>query len=130
MSSLSDLFMTSQELTYLAGANAGAKLLIIHADDLALSHSVNEAIFAGLKEGRISSASVMVPCPWMPEVAVFAKSHPNMDLGIHLTLTSEFSGYRWGPVAPVDCVASLVDANGYFWQDTSQFLVHAKPQEV
>lgn len=107
-----------------------AKLLILHADDLAVAHSVNRASFAALDAKAVSSASVMVPCPWLTEVADYARQHPDADLGLHLTLTSEWKTYRWGPVAPKDQVPSLLDPNGYFWPDTPPAAAHAKPEEV
>src|SRR5690348_10098036 len=66
-----------------------SKLLIVHADDLAVAHSVDAASFDALDKNAVTSASVMVPCPWLNEVAAYAKEHPNADLGLHLTLTSE-----------------------------------------
>src|SRR5690348_12990315 len=65
-----------------------AKLLIIHADDLAVAHSEDAASLDALDRGAVTSASIMVPCPWLNEVADYAKSHPDADLGLHLTLTS------------------------------------------
>ncbi len=112
------------------GYPADAKLLIIHADDLAAAHSVDRASFAGLDQKAVSSASIMVPCPWLPEVAEYARQHPDADLGLHLTLTSEWKIYRWGPVASRDQVPSLLDANGYFWPDVPPAVAHAKPEEV
>jgi predicted glycoside hydrolase/deacetylase ChbG (UPF0249 family) len=99
------------------GYPAGTKFIIVHADDLGETHAVNAAAIKSLESGTINSASLMVPCPWFPEIADYAKSHPDADFGLHLTLTSERVYYRWGPVAPADKVPSLVDQNGYFHHD-------------
>jgi len=95
-----------------------SKLLILHADDLAVAHSEDSASFDALDKHAITSASIMVPCPWLNEVADFAKAHPDADLGLHLTLTSEWKTYRWGPVESKDKVPSLLDPSGYLWPDT------------
>jgi len=112
------------------GYPADAKLVILHADDVAMAHSVNRATFAALDQKAISSASVMVPCPCLTEVAEYAKAHPDADLGVHLTLTSEWKTYRWGPVAPRDQVPSLLDPQGYFYPDVSSAAAHIKPKEA
>lgn len=90
-----------------------ARLLIIHADDLGMAHSVNRATFEAFDQGWITSASILVPCPWFPEVARWARTHPEADLGIHLALNSEWTGFRWTPVSSVRDVPSLLDADGY-----------------
>ncbi|MGC2186319.1 MAG: polysaccharide deacetylase family protein [Terriglobales bacterium] len=97
----------------LLGFPSDAKLLIIHGDDLGMCHSVNAATFKALDEQAISSASAMVPCPWFSEVAEYARGNPGSDLGVHLTLTSEWKHYRWRPITG-DQYASLVDDTGYF----------------
>jgi len=107
-----------------------AKLLILNADDLAVSHSENIASFAALDQRFITSATVMVPCPWFTEVAAYAKAHPAIDLGLHLTLTSEWPTYRWGPVSPRALVPSLVGPDGYFYSSVPDFAKHAKLDEV
>lgn len=112
------------------GHPADSKLLIIHADDLAVAHSVDVASFDALDKGAVSSASVMVPSPWITEVVAYAKSHPNADLGLHLTLTSEWETYRWGSVAPVDKVQSLLDSAGTFPSDEKVVATRGKPVEV
>lgn len=107
-----------------------AKLLILHADDLAVAHSEDAASFDALDRHAITSASIMVPCPWLTEVADYAKAHPDADLGVHLTLTSEWKTYRWGPVMPADKVPSLLDPSGYLWLDTPQTDAALKADEV
>lgn len=104
-------------LTEKLGLPADTKLLIVHADDLGMTHSVNAASISGLEAGLVNSASMMVPTPWFPEIADYAKSHPEADLGLHLTLTSERVYLRWGPAAPADKVHSLLDNAGYFFHD-------------
>lgn len=112
------------------GYPADAKLLILHADDLGLAHSVNAASLDALGSGAVSSASIMMTTPWITEVAAWAKTHPDADLGIHLTLTSEWHTYRWGSVAPKDSVASLVDSAGFLPSDVPPVATRAKQAEV
>ena len=114
------LSLCAQTLAQRLGYPAGAKLIIVHADDLGETHAVNAAAIKSLEGGSINSASMMVPCPWFPEIADYAKSHPDADFGLHLTLTSERVYYRWGPVAAADKVPSLLDQNGYFHHDWDQ----------
>ncbi len=102
-------------------APANTRLLIIHADDLGLSHSVNRASFAALDEGIMTSASVMVTCPWFNEVAEFAKARPNIDLGIHVTMTSEWSPYRWRPILGRRA-RSLTDEQGFLHATVEGFV--------
>ncbi len=106
------------------------KLLIIHADDLGLAHSVNRASTHALEQGYVSSASIMVPCPWFPEIAAWARQNPEADLGLHLTLTSEWKYFKWGAVLPYTEVPSLVDSLGYFHEASPTVGQLADPLEV
>jgi predicted glycoside hydrolase/deacetylase ChbG (UPF0249 family) len=112
------------------GHPADSKLLIIHADDLGAAHSVNVASFDAFEKGAISSASAMVPTPWITEVAAYAKAHPNADIGLHLTLTSEWATYRWGSTESADKVPSLLDSTGTFPNDEKFVAARAKPIEA
>jgi predicted glycoside hydrolase/deacetylase ChbG (UPF0249 family) len=107
-----------------------AKLIIVHADDLGMAHSVNVATMKAFESGLVNSGSIMVPCPWLPEIAAYARANPQADLGLHLTLTSEWTQFRWGPVSPKDRVASLLDNNGYFRLTESEAAKYADPKEV
>ena len=112
------------------GHPANSKLLILHADDLGAAHSVNAASFDALDKGAISSASVMIPTPWIAEVAAYARTHPNADLGLHLTLNAEWETYKWGSVESKDRVPSLLDSAGVFPNETAPVAARAKADEV
>jgi hypothetical protein len=112
------------------GYPKNAKLVIIHADDLGVSHSENAASIAAMEKGSVSSASIMIPCPWMPEIAAYAQSHPGADLGLHITLTSEWKNYKWGPVTAKEKVPGLVNQNGFLYSSVDSVLQHATAAEV
>jgi predicted glycoside hydrolase/deacetylase ChbG (UPF0249 family) len=112
------------------GYAADAKLLIIHGDDLGMSHSVNAASIKALERGMVNSASIMVPAPWFPEIAAYARKNPNADFGLHLTLTSEWTPYRWGPVLSKDDVPSLLDKEGYLYITEDVAAAHIDPREA
>jgi predicted glycoside hydrolase/deacetylase ChbG (UPF0249 family) len=107
-----------------------AKLLIVHADDLGMAHSVNAATIRAFETGLVNSGSIMVPCPWLSEIATFARANPNADLGLHLTLTSEWTSFRWGPVSSRDKVSSLLDKDGYFRLTETEAAAQADPKQV
>ena len=107
-----------------------SKLLIIHADDLAVAHSEDAASFDALDRHAATSASIMVPCPWLTEVAAYAKAHPDADLGLHLTLTAEWKTDRWGPIESKDKVPSLLDPDGYLWPEVAPALQHIKAEDA
>ncbi len=108
------------------------RVVILHADDVGMCQS-SVAAYADLVEfGLISSASVMVPCPWFPETATFCRDHPSgkIDMGVHLTFTSEWDGYRWRPVSPCDPASGLTDESGYFYANAEAVQEHADPAAV
>jgi predicted glycoside hydrolase/deacetylase ChbG (UPF0249 family) len=107
-----------------------AKLLILHADDIGVAHSENAASFDALDKGIVNSGSIMMPTPWVTEVAEYAKSHPNADLGLHLTMNSEWNTYRWGGVAPHDKTQSLHDPDGTLPRSTDTVAKRARMDEV
>jgi predicted glycoside hydrolase/deacetylase ChbG (UPF0249 family) len=112
------------------GYPANARLLVIHADDFGMSHSVNRAIEEALEKRWVTSASILVPCPWFPEAARWAKAHPDADLGIHLALNSEWTTLRWGPVSAQPKGSSLLDPDGYLPLTTDYVASHAKISDV
>jgi hypothetical protein len=107
-----------------------AKLLIIHADDLGVSHSENIGSIKAMEEGVVTSASIMVPCPWFPEIAAYAKNHPEMDFGLHLTLTSEWKYFKWRPLTSYNEVRGLVDENNFFHESADGVRDNASAQEI
>jgi predicted glycoside hydrolase/deacetylase ChbG (UPF0249 family) len=112
------------------GYSKDDKLLIIHADDIGLSKSVNKASFKALKKGYASSGSVMMPCEYISDVGQFATDNPNVDLGLHLTVTSEWRDYKWhGVLSPAE-TPSLINKRGEFPENTKQFVLNAKPLEL
>ncbi|MDX2304330.1 MAG: polysaccharide deacetylase family protein [Microscillaceae bacterium] len=112
------------------GYPVGTKLLIVHADDIGVSHSENAATFEAMAKGSVNSASILVPCPWLSEVADYYKSHPDSDFGIHLALTSEWKFYKWSPVLGRDKVPSLVNKDGYLYDNVPDVLKTAKLEEA
>ena len=112
------------------GYAANARLLVIHADDFGMSHSVNRAIEEALEKHWVTSASILVPCPWFPEVTRWAKAHPDADLGIHLALTSEWTTLRWGPVSAQPRDSSLLDPDGYLPLTAEYVATHARISDV
>lgn len=106
------------------------KLLIIHADDLGLSQSHNNATMLAMNHGLVNSASLMMPCKYALDAIQTLKDYPTMDIGVHLTLTCEWDKYKWGSLSPGSEVPSILDKNGYMYPDCSTFAAHADPEEV
>ena len=112
------------------GYDKDAKLLIIHADDIGVSHSVNLASFNGFKNNAINSGAIMMPTPWVKEVAKFHKDFPNYDLGLHLTITAEWKNYKWNGIMPANEISSLLNNENEFYDNTSDVNINANPEEV
>jgi predicted glycoside hydrolase/deacetylase ChbG (UPF0249 family) len=126
----SNTFSQQKKLAEKLGYPKDAKLLIIHADDVGVAHSVDTATIAAFQKGAITSASIMVPCPWFLEIAAYAKQHPELDWGIHTTFTAEWKNYKWDAVLPAADVAASIGADGYLYSTVEDFGKHAKPAEV
>lgn len=105
------------------------RYLIINADDFGMCRSANFAVFDLLKSGGITSSTIMAPCGWAPEAVKFAKEHPEFAIGVHLTTTSEWENYRWGPVG-VGANGSMRDKDGYFYHECDDFENNADLEEV
>jgi len=103
---------------------------IVHCDDIGMCHASNVGAFEALKHGPATCGSIMVPCAWFEEAVSIARSNPELDLGVHLTLTSEWEHYCWGPVAGANAVPSLVDERGAFPRTVAELLEQADPDEV
>ena len=112
------------------GYSKNSKLLILHADDLGMSHSENAATIYAMEKGSVNSASIMVPCPWFSEIAAYARANPKADFGLHLTLTSEWNFLKWGPVASKSEVPGLLNSNGFFFSAVDSVHNSGKPEEV
>jgi chitin disaccharide deacetylase len=112
------------------GFPKGARVLILHVDDAGMSFDSNIGAEKALTNGVSTSTSVMMPCSWVPGFVLFLKSHPGIDAGLHLTLTSEWKLYRWGPLSGKKNVPGLVDSDGDFWPSVSEVVTHASADEV
>lgn len=106
------------------------RIVILHVDDAGMSHDSNVGAVRSVVEGVATSISVMMPCPWVPEMVALLEEHPEIDAGLHLTLTSEWDGYRWGPVAGKSAVPGLVDSQGALWGSVPEVVIHATVDEV
>lgn len=106
------------------------KFVVIHADDLGMSHGANAAFAELTALGVCSAGSVMVPCPWFLEVAAMANGNRQLDLGVHLTLTSEMTHYKWRPLTKPPPSAGMTDAYGYFLSDVAALRATAEPEAV
>ncbi len=106
------------------------RVVILHMDDVGSSQAANAAYADLIDFGLMSSAAVMVPCPWFPQAAAFCRTHAQVDMGVHLTLTSEWNEYRWGPISTCDTKTGLIDEEGYFYRRVAPVQDKADPDAV
>ena len=124
--------INAQDTTYAErlGFPKDARVIILHMDDAGMSLSSNRAVEKVLEEGIANSTSVMMPCPWVPQIVRYINAHPGTDAGLHLTLTSEWKDYRWSPLAGSAAVPGLTDSTGSLWQSVPQVVMHSSADEV
>jgi len=106
------------------------RVVIIHTDDIGMCGATLSGLADLWDAGIISSSAVMVPCPWFPALAEFCRQHPSVDMGVHLTLTSEWDSYRWGPISTRDPASGLIDEEGYFYRRSEEVQAHGDPDAV
>jgi len=126
------IFAQQSDSTYAErlGYPKNAKVVILHVDDVGMSFDSNEGAINALTNGVATSCSVMMPCPWVPAFVHYLKAHPNIDAGLHLTLTSEWKEYRWVPLAGKSVVPGLTDPEGNLWPSVEDVVKHATADEV
>jgi len=112
------------------GYPKGARVIILHVDDVGMSWDSNQGAIQAIEKGVATSLSIMMPCPWVPGFVHYLKDHPNVDAGLHLTLTSEWKDYRWSPLTGKLVSPGLVDSEGAFWASVPEVIQYAKADEV
>jgi len=106
----------------LKAQQTAAPEVLFRLDDIGMNHSVNLAIEKVARTGMPFSVSLVFVCPWYQEAVEILKKYPNVTVGVHLALNSEWRNYRWGPVLGKGGVPSLVDSVGYFLPSVDAFL--------
>ncbi len=104
------------------------RAVVPHVDDLGASHGANRAFLELAAQGLVTCGSVMVPGAWFREIAEAAAADPSLDIGVHLTLTSEWDACRWAPISTVSPASGLIDGDGYFWRDLEGVRRHLVPE--
>jgi predicted glycoside hydrolase/deacetylase ChbG (UPF0249 family) len=120
--------VSGEDLLSKLGLDPARRTAILHADDVGMCHGANAAFVELSRKGMLTCGSVMVPCPWFPEIAGIASDDSGLDLGVHLTLTSEWSGYRWGPLTRAPPSSGLVDEDGYFPRNVAALVERVEPE--
>jgi chitin disaccharide deacetylase len=118
------------DLAIALGYASDARVLIPHIDDVGVCHGANRAFAELAGQGFVTTASVMVPCPWFAETADLVREQPGLDLGVHLTLTSESRACRWRPISTTSRGSGLIDDDGFMWPDVPAVRRHAERRAV
>lgn len=113
-----------------SGWKKGEKVVIFHVDDAGMSYDSNVGAIKALDYGIATSVSIMMPCPWVPDMLKYLKKHPEIDAGLHLTFNSEWEGYRWGPLTGSVGTSGLVDQESVFWNNVQDVIAHASAEEI
>ena len=106
------------------------RLVIIHTDDVGMCQASIDAYAQLVDFGLVSSGAAMIPSSWFPSVASYCRKNPEADMGVHLTLTSEWTTYRWSPISTADPKSGMIDEEGYFYHSSKQAQAHGDPQAV
>jgi hypothetical protein len=106
------------------------RVIMFHIDDAGMSRESNAGTAQALANGVATSASVMMPCQWTSDFADYLRQNPGLDIGLHLTHTSEWKGYRWGPLSGASVVPGLSDHHGNLWDNVADVVAHATPREI
>lgn len=112
------------------GYPKGKKVIIFHIDDAGMSYEANQGTILAMEKGVANSTSVMMPCGWVSAYMKYLQQHPTTDAGVHLTLTSEWKGYRWFPLSGREKVPGLLDKEGAMWSNVPDVVKHATADEV
>lgn len=106
------------------------RLVILHTDDIGMCQAALAAFSDLWEAGGISSGAIMMPCPWAKAAADYCRDHPDVDMGVHTTLTAEWRSYRWAPLSTRDPLSGLMDDDGFMWRRSEETQANATPEAV
>jgi len=124
------IYSSAQTYAEKLGFPKGSKVLILHVDDAGMSKESNQGVVESINKGVANSFSIMMPCPWVPEIFAYLQKYPKSDAGLHLTMNAEWKDYRWPPLAGGAAVPGLTDSQGAMWSGVLDVVTHAKAQEI